>query len=205
MKIFLTAAIASFFLVLLTGPLQVYGQETSNTSSPSPKPTRIERKVERIETVREKIASREAKLKERISTIRDKKKAAIVERSSTRLTRINEQKTQQVQKHLEKMNDILARLKKRVEEKGAGKDITEAQRAIAVAESKIAAAKEVATAQSAEIYTPTASDKTKLKEELRALQQDIKSDLETLNNSIKEAKQALQTAIEVSAKTLGQK
>lgn len=202
MKVFLTAAFVSFFLILLTGPLKVYGQETSNSSSPSPKPIRVEKKVEKIE---ERVVNREQQLKERLTKIRDKKKVAIIERSNTYLKRINLQKTQQTQKSLDRMSDILTRLKKRVEEKGAGKDITEAQKAINEAEAKIKSAKDLVTAQAAKEYTPTISDETKMKEEMKTIQETIRADMETLKKSVTEAKQALQRAIEVSAKTFGQK
>lgn len=153
----------------------------------------------RIEDIRAKIASKEAALKIRLQQFRNQRKAAIVERISTTLNRINKNQTDQMLKHLDRMQVILDKLEARVDQnKPDIKDPAKARTAIASASAAIASASTAVQAQAAKDYTLTGSSEAAIRAEAKAARDKLHTDLQAMRKLSIAAKQAVGNAIRVT-------
>jgi len=102
----------------------------------------------------------------KVQTVRDERKRKIVERVDAKLVEINKRRTDAMTRHLDKISEILVKVKAR----GGDTVVAEA----AVADARIAVA-----AQAAKIYTMTISTEDKLKinvgETMKALTTDLRN------------------------------
>jgi hypothetical protein len=155
--------------------------------------------------IRERIATKTAQLKIRLEAFRDQRKAAITERISDNLNKINTQRTEQSLKHLDKMTEILMRLEKRVAQSSSSADKTPTNNAISLAKDKIATASQSAMLQSEKDYTLTATEEGKIREEAKTKRDMLHADLKALLLKVQDAKKAVANAIETAATTLGGK
>lgn len=156
-------------------------------------------RIEALNSLKEKIASRQATLKLKLSTFRDKIKAQITDRINTTLNRINQNQTTQMQKHLDKMSKILAKLQTRVNSNSPDiKDINLANLAIASASSSIASASAAVKLQSEKDYTLNISTESAVRKEAQATRNLLHTDLQNLRKLVIDAKQAVANAIRVA-------
>lgn len=162
---------------------------------------RREKITQRIESIKENAATREAALKAKLQTFKDKKKAATVERVNTTLAMINKKQTDQMLKHLDKMSELLSRLETRVSSQ-SGKDTTQATKAIADAKTSISTARTAVQAQQAKDYTITATSEVKVKDDAKKERDLLHTDLSSTRGLVIKAKQAVANAIQVAATTL---
>lgn len=145
---------------------------------------------------KEKIASREAALKLKLNAFKDRTKAAIAEKVNTNLNRINQKRTEMMQRHLTNMSTILGKLEDRVNSGSPDiKDPASARAAIASARSIIATTSAAVTAQAAKDYTIVVTSESKVRADATAQRQQLHSDLLTLRKMVIDAKQAVGSAI----------
>lgn len=108
---------------------------------------------------------RRQEFKNKLQTVKDEGKRKIVERIDVKLAEINKRRTDAMTRHLDKMSEILAKVKLR------GGDTTAAEAAVADARSAV-------VAQAAKTYTITISTEDKLKinvgETMKALMTDLR-------------------------------
>ena len=158
----------------------------------------------RIDNIKDRIASKEAALKARLSKFKDKKKAEIVERVSTNLNRINENRVNHSNKFLENATRLLEKLQDRVNQAGNnGKDTTSANSAITDAKTKIASASAAVATQSALDYTVTISSESGAKADSNAMRDKLHTDWKGVRKLLIETEQAVAEAVRVAATTLG--
>lgn len=152
--------------------------------------TRRENIQDRIDNVRAKIASREAMLRARLQKFKDQRKAEVAQRVNTNLNRINQNQTQQMLKHLEKMTTILNRLEDRVN-KGT-------KEAIASASASIAQATSAVQTQALNDYTITVISEATVRANAKASRDRLHTDLLAVRKLVIDAKQAVANAIRVA-------
>lgn len=160
----------------------------------------VKEKVEtRVTAMKEKIATREATLKARLAAFKDKRKAEIAERVNTNLNKINQNQTDQMLKHLDRMSELLNKLEARVNSGSPDiKDATAAKQAISDSKAKIAAAIEAVKAQAGIDYTLTVTSESKVKAEAQAMREKLRTDLQTVKKQVIDAKQSVSNAIRVA-------
>ncbi|OGE38996.1 hypothetical protein A3F00_01780 [Candidatus Daviesbacteria bacterium RIFCSPHIGHO2_12_FULL_37_11] len=205
-------------LILFGFTTSAYAQTTAT------RPGQIKREVvkERVETRKEiiadrkenittkldglkiRIASKEASLKLRLNKFKDKTKALIVEKVSTVLNNINENRVTHSNRFLENASRILNKLQERVSNAASnGKDAASANAAISSARAKIASASAAVASQSAKEYTLSVSSESAAKAEIKATRDAFHGDWQSVRALLIDAKQAVANAIRVAATTLG--
>lgn len=146
----------------------------------------ISKKIEtRIEDIRTRIASREAELKTRLNKFKDKKKAEIAERINKNLNNINQNRTDEMSKHLDIMSGILDRLEARA---GKTTEITESRAMIASASSAV-------KGQAQKDYTVTVTTEKNIKTDLGKIMTQLQQDLRVVRKQVIDAKQSVAYAI----------
>ena len=121
--------------------------------------------------------------KQKVENIRDERKKKIVERVDAKLAEINKRRTDAMTRHLDKMSEILAKVKLR------GGDTTAAEAAVAEARSAVAV-------QAAKTYTITISTEDKLKINVGETMKVLMTDLRNLHEEkIVPARKAVSDAI----------
>jgi hypothetical protein len=175
-------------------------------SSPSGKipalKEKVENRIEKAKTVvankvvniKEKIASREAEVKARLAKFRDKKKAEIAGRLNKNLNDINQKRTEEMLKHLDKMSVILDKLQTRV---GPTEEITTSR-------SMIASASSAVNEQAQKDYTVTVTTEAKIRADVEKVRVQLQQDLKAVRKQVIDAKQSVANAIR-KAKSNGTK
>ena len=101
------AILPAILLALIFSNCPVYAQDATKAV------TRQDKAKERISTIKDKIATREAAMMRKLASFKDRKKAETAERVSENLNKINEKQTAAMLKHLDKMSAMLAKMEKR--------------------------------------------------------------------------------------------
>lgn len=190
------------FALFLIPLYPVYAQSTATTSAG--KPTTAIQRAQLLKnsiqasptTVRDKIATKGAQLKEKLLKFRDQRKAKLAEKINDNLNKINERRTNQMMDHVSRLSNILSRLEERVNSAEAnGRDMNSANTAIADANSKIASAEASVSAQKLKDYTIEATSEATIKADSAAMRNKLHSDLQSVHNLIVIARQAVANAI----------
>ncbi|MDO8618613.1 MAG: hypothetical protein Q7R49_01555 [Candidatus Daviesbacteria bacterium] len=150
----------------------------------------------------EKIASREAALKEKLLKFRDKQKATSVTKINANLIQINATRTATMSANLDKMVTILTRLENIVNSV-TGKDTTAAKDAILQARAAIDAAKVAVSAQAAQDYNIVVDSETTARQDAKTVRLKLETDLKATQTLIVAARQAIAKAISTTVSTLG--
>lgn len=154
---------------------------------------------ERLSALKEKMASREAALKAKLEAFKDRKKAEIADRININLNRINQNQTDQMIKHLERMSNILDKLEARVNQSRPDiKDPAAARQAIGKARSAVASASALASAQTEKDYTLQIFSENRVRRDAKNQRDALHSDLKALREAVREAKKAVADAIRVA-------
>lgn len=133
----------------------------------------------RKEKIQEKMATREAALKEKLAKFKDQKKAQRVDKINAELNRINKQRTDQMLKFLDNAERILAKV----------------PNGSSSAQAKIDEARVAVKAQAEKDYTITITSEAKVKDDAKLAHERLRTDLQALKKLITEAKQAVAKAI----------
>ncbi len=153
----------------------------------------------RIENIKDKLASRDAALKAKLDAFKDKKKAAVAERVNANLNRINQNQTDQMRKNLSTMTSILDKLEARVDRGSPDvKDPAATKIAIASARATIATDTAAVTTQSGKDYTISVTSETRIREDVKTMRDKLFTDLKTAREGVIGAKQLVVNAIRVA-------
>lgn len=131
---------------------------------------------------REEMKAKREEFKQKLQTVRDERKKKIVEQADAKLTEINKRRTDAMVRHLDKMGEILAKVKVR------GGDTTAAEAAVAAARSAV-------VAQAAKTYTITISTEDKLKINVGETMKALKTDLQAVHQKIVDARKTIADVI----------
>lgn len=138
---------------------------------------------QRIETRKEKMASREATLKTKLQTFKDKRKAEAAERVNTNLNKINQNQTAQMLKHMDKMSTLLDKVEARF------------NKSFPDTRAKITAATEAVKTQAAKDYTLQVTSESTVRKDAETLRTQLKTDLMAVRKQVIAAKQSVSDAI----------
>ena len=143
-------------------------------------------------------------LQTKLEEFRNQEKARIALRVSNNFGTINDNRVNAMTTHINRLQEILDKLTERVAVARAnGKDTTEAETAIAAAQSAIDSAKAVVEAQAGKDYTITVTDESTVRSDAQEQRTALMEDLVTAHKSILSAKDAVINAIRTSVNTLG--
>lgn len=142
----------------------------------------------KLEALRVKQASREANLKAKLETFKDKKKAAVAERVNTNLNKINQNQTRQMQRHLELMSEILDKLEAKV---AVSEAITSSRATIATVSAAV-------LAQAEKDYTIQITSESKVRANAKTQRDKLHADLLAVRKMVIDAKQSVANAIRVA-------
>ena len=173
-------AILIFSCLLIFAAYPVLAKEAT-----TPGTTRKEKVRERVEIKKEKMATKEAALKAKLETFRDKKKAEVADRVNSNLNQINEKQTMQMLKHLDKMSALLTKLETR----------TGGSTAIIDTKASIASATAAVKDQAAKDYTITITSESAVKKDAKKVRDALHTDLKNVRKLVIDAKQAVGAAI----------
>lgn len=154
---------------------------------------------QKMDAVKEKIASREAAFKNKLSKFRDKDKAALVERINTTLSQINQKRTADMTNYVNRMSEILSKVEARA---GSNSDAS-ASAAIANAKASITSAKQAVESQAQNDYTIEVSSESTVRADAKKARDKLHEDLQATRKTVVDAKQAVAEAIRSVAKSLG--
>ncbi len=141
----------------------------------------------KIDLRRENLASKSAALKQKLARFKDKNKANRLELINTNLNDINSRKTKNMQESLDKISQILERLKS----KASTISSSELDSAIAEVESKWSEASAAVEAQAAKDYTINLSTEATAASDAAAAKNALQSDLRATHTQVVEVRQAL--------------
>lgn len=159
---------------------------------------------DRLNAIRENIASKAAALKIRLQAFRDQKKAEIAERINNLLNKINQNQTSLMQRHLNLMSTILSKLENRVNAKTPDiKNPEAAKAAIASASAAIASASAAVSAQAEKDYTIQITSENKVATDAKIQRDRLHADLQATRKFVREAKKAVAAAIRIAKSAAG--
>lgn len=195
------SAIFILICLILVAAYPALAQDATSTGT-----NRREKVQQKVETRKENVASKEAALKARLEAFKDKRKAQITERVNTTLGKINENQTNMMLKHLDKMLAILDKLEARVNEgKPDIKDPAAAKTAIASARAAIATATDAVKAQAEKDYTIQVTSESKVREDSQAVRRQLHTDLQAVRKQVIDAKRTVANAIRMAKSGSGAK
>lgn len=148
--------------------------------------------VGNMENVREKMASREAALKEKLAKFKDKAKAQRVENINNSLFKVNQNQTAYIQQILTKLSQMLERAKNLSQEAAAaGQDVTALNEAINNAQTAWNQANDANTAQTENDYTIAVNTETTVVADAKAARNSLHTNLKAVREKVKAARKAL--------------
>lgn len=179
--------------------------------------TRSQQAKDRIKELREQAQEKVKQIKEnarqKINQIKDQRKKERADRIVKQLDHVNQVWTDHFSNVLDKLDDVLQRIKTRSEKAAAnGKDVSAVNTAIAEAQSKIAAARSAVIEQAKKTYiidtsaiNQTGSEQSQqnnltsaLREQFKKMHDQLKNDLMLLRDGvIKDARAAVKNAFQV--------
>lgn len=200
-----TSSILICFIILAAAAFTVFAEE-STPSTNVRKPTSLQKINVRKDTVDSKLealrvkqASREANLKAKLETFKDKRKAEVAERVNTNLNKINQNQTRQMLRHIDTMTEILNKLEARVNKKTPDiKDSVAAKNAITDARNTIATTSAAVQAQAEKDYTITVSSESRVRIDAKTQRDKLHTDLLALRKMVIDTKQSVGSAIRVA-------
>lgn len=181
-----TSSILICFIILAAAAFTVFAEE-STPSTNVKKPAALQKTNVRKDTVQ---ASREANLKAKLETFKDKKKAEVADRVNTNLNKINQNQTKQMLRHLDNMTEILNKLE--------AKNPVAAKNAIADARNTIATTSAAVQAQAEKDYTIVITSESRVRADAKSQRDKLHTDLLALRKMVIDAKQSVGSAIRVA-------
>lgn len=205
-RFILLLLIACVLAAVLAYPVLAKDSTTSSTQTPRkgvnivPRTdTRMQKIDSRIASPQAKIATREAVLKAKLAKFKDRNKAEIAQRVNTNLNQINQNQTDQMQKHLDKMSVLLDKLESRITSSTPDiKDPRATQAAVDEATEMIASASAAVAAQVEKDYTIQVTSETRLKTDAQAVRGKLHQDLQAVRKLVIAAKQSVGKVIRVA-------
>lgn len=152
--------------------------------------------MDRMEAMKDKMATRSAALKAKLQRFRDKAKATKVENINTNLNELNTRHTNQMANTLTRISTALEKLKTWVaEQETAGKDVTSLKQAITETETAWTAADAAVKDQADNDYTIVVNTESTVKTDAQTARNSLQNDLKSVHDQIVSVKQTLATAL----------
>lgn len=189
----------------LTPMYPVYALTPTATQS-GVKPLRPVKVLERMasreakmDSLKDKIASRSALFKERLAKFRDKVKANRLQNINNNLAHVNQVRTGVMLKHYNQMSEILTRVEDRVNDAANnGRNMDSAKSSISKARTALNDVKKLIDAQVTKDYTINLTDETAAKGDALASRQQLFNDLKSIHDQLITARQAIGDAIKAA-------
>jgi len=161
--------------------------------------TRQEDITSKIAATRERVASKAAALKTRLQTFKDQRKATLAEKININLDNINQNRTAQMQRHLDNMSVILDKLASRVNSGRPDiKDPVSAKAAIDTAKTNISTASAAVSAQALKDYTVSITSEGRIGLDVKQQRDALYKDLQVVRKQVTDAKQSVAAAIRIA-------
>lgn len=160
---------------------------TTNTeqANPNSKPRNIN------SSINQEISQKRAQFKEELATLKDQRKANIIERVDTRLNDINKTRTTRMTARLDRMSLILDKISsKEAELKTQGKDTTTLLNDIALATTAISSAKQAVITQSQKDYVINITSDTTLRSDAKSTVLQFQEDIHAVFLQVEQAREA---------------
>ena len=142
----------------------------------------------------------------RLSTIRDEKKKAIVDRTDKRIVEINANRTSIMTRHLTKIEETLNKIETRaLEVEKKGKDISAVRAAIVTASTAIASAESAIATQAAKTYVINVTTEDSLGSAVSSTRMAFAKDLQAAHQSVVTARKSVRDVLTALAKVVGEK
>lgn len=188
-----------FLLVTLLYPFKAQAITDSGTLNSQLKDARLERKLAITD-------AREA-YKQKLATIKDERRKALVEKIDSRIASTNTNLTNKMTEALTRLNKIMEKLAKRAQIlKTEGKDITLYEAAASKAQAAITSAITAVSTQAAKTYTITLTTDSLLKTNVGSTVSLFRTDISATHKLVIDAKQAvMKTATELAKLKEGNK
>lgn len=158
---------------------------------------------ERLNDLKERIASKTATLRLRLQNFKDKQKATRVERVSATLNQINDKETRLLNAHLNKMTDILSKVELRINTASSSANTNSAKATVDGAKIVIQKAKEAVATQSANDYTLSITSEATAGSQAKAMRNKLFNDLKAVRDLVVASRRAVATAINATVKITG--
>ena len=153
-----------------------------------------------IETKREEakaeMETRREEFKAKLEALKDEKKVAVVERVDTRLAERNQNITDRLLGHLERISGVIDKMEDRLASAEGG-DTSTVDSAIATARLAVASAESAVVAQSGNTYVIELGDEAELRSIVEATVGQFRSDMGVVITAVKSARDATQKAAQV--------
>ena len=147
------------------------------------------------------VTLKKAELQQRLLSIRNLKKRALVTRINDKMVEVNKRRTQKMLDVLEKLTSILDRLTQKAEAaKVEAKDVTLVEQAITEARTSIDTAQVAVASQALKIYTIEASSEATLKTTVGKAVSQLHFDLKVVHQLVIAAKQKVAQVIREAAR-----
>ncbi len=164
---------------------QVQARRTQFQDTIQAKRTEMEAK---IQTARQNLTTK-------LQAIKDERKKQVVERVQDQFTKILGNRLDYFTKMTDKLDEILSRVKSRIEKAVAGgHDVSAAQTAVAAADKAIADARAAITALAGKTYTVSVTTEAALRTNVQATHDSLKTDLGKIRDALNAAREAIHQA-----------
>ncbi len=142
----------------------------------------------------------------RLSTVRDGKKKAILDRTDKRIVEINANRTGIMTRHLTKIEEILNKIETRAQQvEKRGKDISAVKAAIVTARATILSARSAVATQAAKTYTIDVTTEDKLGAAVSSTRTAFAKDLQAAHQSVVTARKSVRDVLKALANVVGEK
>lgn len=154
------------------------------------------------EEAKEKRKESREEFKTKLAELRDEKKKEIVERIDEKLSTLNSKWVDRWNKVLERLTEVLAKIKLRTSTaKANGKDTSAIETAIASAEKAITDAQEAVNVQAGKNYVIIIGDEEGIGQDVRTTINQFHADIRTTKEAVSKAKEAVKNVFQ-SLKTI---
>ncbi len=166
----------------------------------------VNRELEdRREKAKETFKKDREAFQQKLQTIRDGRKKALVDRLNKNLNEVNKKRTNMMMRHLSKMNEILEKVKNRANQaKAKGKDTSSVDAAVSKAQTAIATAKSAVLAQAGKEYTVTISSEANLRTDVGTTMKSLQGDSQAVRALVIAAQKSVGEAVRALAAVLGE-
>lgn len=144
-------------------------------------------------------AERKETLKTQLKAIKDRKKATVAERLDGNLTKINENRTNSMLKHLDQMDSLVDRVEGRIATASAI-NTPDVVAAISVARDNIDSARAAVQDQAVQSYPVTISSEVTLRDDFQAVRDSLLEDLKMVHTQVIDARKSVNAIFETIAK-----
>lgn len=148
--------------------------------------------AQRLEDKRSRIATRSAALKQRIQAFKDKKKADLTQKVNDNLNRINDNRTTEMLRHIDRLSEILNKATARAD-----------QAAVSLAQNALESAKTTAQAQQSKDYTLQVTSESTIRATAKTARDSLHADLKATHQEIVKAKDLVIAALKTIAQPQG--